>query len=137
MAVNPSKVRLESITLQDFRLENNPAFSGEGGVVNFVGLVDHSVEKVENLRYITTCRLTVNTEKTDTPFKISAVCKVVASVESVEHLDILSEFATVGAVFNAIVFFRELVREVTSRTSFGPVSFPLLDITSFRLNPAE
>jgi hypothetical protein len=137
MAVTPSKVKLESIALQDFRLERVPSFSPENSVVNFEGSLDSKVERIGNLKCATVCQLSVNLNRMDTPFKITASCRIVASIESLDHNEILVEFANVGAVFNAIVFFRELIREVTSRTYYGPVIFPLLDITSFKPNPKE
>jgi preprotein translocase subunit SecB len=127
-----SKVFLEDVALEDFSFKDYPDFIAKGPDIQMTLAIETKIEKLENLRYLTRCALTVNANRADVPFAANAVCRVIAGVKSLDDINSLEEFAQIGAVYNAVVFLRELIRDVTSRTKRGPVLIPLIDINQLR-----
>lgn len=128
-AITHSKVSLERIVLESFSIKTFPDVIVEGKRVVFDVDLDRKVVKTENLRYETLCTLILAAGSKGTPIEISGTCRVISSVQSANDREILEDFANLGAVYNAIIFFRELIREITSRTERGPIILPLFDIT--------
>ena len=102
----PAKVKLEHIYLKQISFESIPSYSLKGKERPIEVAVRVDVKKPENLRYITVCLITVNKSLKEAPFRIRLECEVISSVQSTEDIQILKDFANVGATFNAIVFAR-------------------------------
>jgi preprotein translocase subunit SecB len=120
-----SAVQLQEITLEElsFKLREVRTI---GTYSSIVITVDREVKRLANTRWVTLC--TINIEGRRSPFLLKAKCKVVYNVKSVKDKLKLESFSKTGAVFNAIVYCRELIRDLTTRAGYDPLILPLFDV---------
>jgi len=127
--LKPSLIRLENIFLNKIEYYCHPNFEPKGPQILMKTQIQVDVKTNENLRYITRCNIFINKDEQDSPFRITLEIDVVSSIEASEHVQQLKEFAASGAVFNAIMYAREVIRDITSRSKYNQLIMPLFDIS--------
>ena len=84
----------------------------------------------EETYFESVCDIGIYDEDQRGDFELSLTYKISASILDPQHKEALEKFAKYGSPFNALVFAREAVADITFRAFGKSATIPLLDVHS-------
>jgi hypothetical protein len=130
-AIKKSTISLDRVELRSVKFESRSNKLHRADIPLSAIQIDLHSSKEETLlpSLSTLCRITIfSPENPKADFYAELLYRIEASVENSEDVDLLTKFSTVGAAFNAFVFARQAIADLTFKAFGKAVRLPLLNI---------
>jgi len=124
-----SIIRLERISLESLDFTKKAQVLQRISIPPKLLRFDVTVETLTDTTVQSRCDISVLSEQNqEDDFEIHLSYLIIASISDISQKEALEKFAKFGAPFNALVYARDLIANITSRAFGQPAMLPLLDI---------